>query len=45
VPPGKPSRKGATLHQQNLAPPPSIGSEQTLNLSGLDLQKDGLSLP
>jgi hypothetical protein len=43
--PGKPSRRGATLHQQNRTPPPSIGGEQTLDIKGLDwgldLLKDG----
>jgi hypothetical protein len=32
TPLGKPSRRGATLHQQNLTPPPSIVGEQTLDL-------------
>jgi hypothetical protein len=27
APPGKPSRRGATLHRQNQTPPPSIGGE------------------
>jgi hypothetical protein len=41
APPGKPRRRGAMLLQQNLTPPPSIDGEQTLDLEGFDLLKDG----
>jgi hypothetical protein len=46
TPPGKRSRRGVTLHRQNLTPLPNIDGEQTLNLKelddwGLNLLKDG----